>query len=53
MVFRRGDFLVMEKIAVEVLSWPMFPGLDLAQQVGELKKLHALGELLRDQFHLC
>ena len=30
--FKQGDFPVTEKVAAQVLSLPMFPGLDLAQQ---------------------
>ena len=32
MGFKRGDFPVTEKVAAQVLSLPMFPGLGLAQQ---------------------
>ena len=32
MGFKRGDFPVTEKVAAQVLSLPMFPGLALAQQ---------------------
>jgi dTDP-4-amino-4,6-dideoxygalactose transaminase len=48
MGFKQGDFPVAEKVAAQVLSLPMFPGLGLAQQNRVVEEIARFERLKRD-----
>ena len=52
MGFRRGDFPVAEKVAEEVLSLPMFPGLVVTQQNSVVEKIAHFEWMARGVFPL-
>lgn len=45
MGFKEGDFPVTEKVAAQVLSLPMYPGLSLAQQNRVVEELARFGKI--------
>jgi dTDP-4-amino-4,6-dideoxygalactose transaminase len=45
MGFKEGDFPVAEKAAAQVLSLPMYPGLNLAQQNHVVEEIARFGKI--------
>jgi dTDP-4-amino-4,6-dideoxygalactose transaminase len=45
MGFKEGDFPVSENAATQVLSLPMYPGLNLSQQIRVIEEIARFGKI--------